>query len=221
MDTSGPITSHIQSDPISLVVATFGNQLVKPLLFIPNTPIYSDDSRFEQHTPYPTRDNVENFKGKPVIATITLESPAYEVESYDTASQSYKKAKMESVKLDLTTVLVDVQNSKNIVKTAINGLNGTVKEFVAKGDYSVTLRGALVNPTGTAYPLDQVKKLNAILNCPAALNVTSDFLSIFPIHYLVVETWTFPQKEGLTNTQLFEINCYSDNPVDIIKIKTK
>lgn len=212
-------TFNLPSDKkINLVLANFANAYLKPVLLTPH-PIIADTShRFDNHTPFPTRDNVALYAGKPVIETVILECEPYEVETYNDKTKTYDKAKINGTKITLDTVLVDVAISKNVVKTEIDGQNGTVKEYISDGDYKVSIRGAIVNDKGTNYPFDEFKKLNAIVKAPISVAVTSYFLSLFPIHSLVIESVTFPQKEGYTNTQLFEISCVSDNAIDIIKI---
>lgn len=116
----------------------------------------------------------------------------------------------------LQTVLVDVAMTKNIVKTAVQGRKGTVKEYISEGDYSVTIRGAVVKEGRDEYPVKEVRELHELLTRTEALSIVSDYLRIFGIYTIVVESFTFKQQEGFQNVQVFEINCISDTPDDII-----
>ena len=69
----------------------------------------------------------------------------------------------------IDTVLADVSQTKQIIKTNIQGVKGTVKEYISEGDYRVTLRGAIVNEEGQRYPEDQVKQLKEYLSVEAEI----------------------------------------------------
>lgn len=117
----------------------------------------------------------------------------------------------------LQTVLVDVAQRKNIVTTAVQGRNGTVKEYVSDGDYEVRIRGAIVEAGGDGFPSSAVRDLHEILLKSNALQVVSQYLQIFNIYNLVVTGYSFPQSEGIQNTQLFEIDAISDLPDELIQ----
>jgi hypothetical protein len=203
---------------LELVLENFGSRLLTPLLFNPGQYPKQPEGSFDDHTAFPERDNVQLYQGKQVIALVNLSFDSYEVEQYNPKTQQYEKATITGRGIDLGTVLLEVGMSKNIVTTSLNGRNGTVKEYIADGDFAIKIQGALVNPTGTAYPIDQVKLLMAILKAPVALKVTSDFLGLFPVYNLVIENYNLPQREGFTNTQFFELQCLSDNPVELVKL---
>lgn len=118
--------------------------------------------------------------------------------------------------LKLETVLIDVSQNKNIITTAVQGRNGTIKEYIADGDYDITIRGALVNPLSEAYPIDQVRDLHQVLLQSNIIDVVSDYLRIFEIYSIVVTSYRFFQQEGFQNMQLFEIQALSDAPVELI-----
>jgi hypothetical protein len=196
-----------------LIVAGFGLSTVKTLLYQPGSyPKAGDRETVTSNAS--TRDNL----GRSVFALVSLEAPAHELEIFNSTTKAFERVQMPATSLDLGTVLVDVTLSKNIVTTAVNGLNGTVKEYIADDDYKVTFRGALVNTNGTNFPFADFKKLQDIVKAPVSLKVVSDYLGLFPIHNLVITDYTFPQKEGYTNTQLFEISALSDNPIEITRI---
>jgi hypothetical protein len=109
----------------------------------------------------------------------------------------------------LETCLIDVSQTKNIVTTVVQGRNGTVKEYIADGDYDVRIRGALV--TDNYYPREEVRDLHELLKQSELLTVVSDYLQLFDIKELVVTDYSFKQQEGYQNVQLFEINAISDD----------
>jgi hypothetical protein len=115
----------------------------------------------------------------------------------------------------ISSVLMDVSQDKNIVITNIQGREGSVKEYISNGDYNVVLRGAIVQVDGNSYPQTDVERLHAILQLNTSLPIVSGFLNQYNIRNLVVLGFSFPQKEGFNNTQLFEIRAISDDEINV------
>ncbi len=117
---------------------------------------------------------------------------------------------------EINTVLIDVSQQKQIIKTNIQGLAGTVKEYISMGDYQVSIRGALVSESSETYPETEVRQLREYLEAETAVGVASRFLSdIFDVETIVIEGFSFPQSEGVPNVQLFEISAVSDKPIEL------
>lgn len=117
----------------------------------------------------------------------------------------------------LLWALVEVQQNKNIVKTKVQGRDGEVKEYISDGDYSITIRGAFADTFKKSYPKDAVKKLIRMCKVKEALKVTSEYLLMFDVHQLVIESFRFSQEEGKQNIQKFELHCSSDEPLILKK----
>tara|TARA_R110000796_G_scaffold55294_2_gene128850 strand:- start:3948 stop:4589 length:642 start_codon:yes stop_codon:yes gene_type:complete len=116
----------------------------------------------------------------------------------------------------INTVLIDVSQQKQIIKTNIQGVAGTVKEYISKGDYQLIIRGALVSGSSVLYPTDQVQQLKEYLEAEVSLGVASRFLDdIFDVQNIVIESYNFPQREGYQDQQLFEISAISDEPIEL------
>jgi hypothetical protein len=224
-----PITSYryplSQPSQKSLIAAAYVPAFVKPLTFplgqtgAPSRPldIERPPSDFKESGLQGYAAPVQLYNGKSVWATVTLESQPYQDQVFNERTKKYEVTTLPAQKLDLGTVLVDIQMTKTIITTPINGRNGTVKEYYSDGDYVVSLRGALVNPKGTNYPYDEFRALNDLLKAKVSLKVTSEFLGLFPIYNLAITDYTFPQEEGLSNTQLFQINALSDTPIELTR----
>lgn len=114
-------------------------------------------------------------------------------------------------------VLIEVNQAKNIVTTAIQGRKGTVKEYINDGDFNVRIRGALVSQKAHTYPKEDVSRLIALMKTPESLAVVSPYLQQFEIYNIVVTDFNFPQQEGYQNMQLFEINAISDTPIELVE----
>jgi hypothetical protein len=115
----------------------------------------------------------------------------------------------------LETVLMTVSQTKNIVTTAVQGRNGSVKEYISDGDYTINIKGLLTGSNGV-YPKADTRALKVALNAPIPLKVNSWFLQNLDIDNIVVTDYALPQQEGWYTTQMFDIQCISDKPIDLI-----
>lgn len=114
--------------------------------------------------------------------------------------------------LQLQIALCEVSNIRNIVKTTIAGRNGTIKEYMSDGDYSVSIKGSLCSEYSNMPPTELLYELKTIIEHPEAIQVYSNFLDYFDITYLVIEEPIVRQREGTRNVVDFELKCVSDLP---------
>lgn len=144
---------------------------------------------------------------------------------------------VEGVGLVIPNMIIEVNQSKNIITTPIQGRDGTVKEFISRGDYLITLNGIItgqmneqtgtVNDIGNVYPTADVQKLIEICEVPDSLSVTSDFLSMFLKSTkegelppkVVITDYNIPQQIGVRNFQTFTINMLSDIPINLNELQ--
>lgn len=113
------------------------------------------------------------------------------------------------------TVLIEVTQTRNILKTTITGKKGgTVKEYIYDGDYYVRITGAIVSPYANLYPKDSVRQLNKLLMTEDALECESGFLGLFNIDSIVIENFTVSEQLGSRNMVPFEISACSDKPIE-------
>ena len=117
--------------------------------------------------------------------------------------------------------LISLNMEKNIVTTALQGRNGTIKEYISDGDYNITIDAGISNYTidqegehNIDYPIDAVAELKNILSLPETLEVQSDFLEIFGIKSAVVKSFDL-QQETHSNRQSINIQMLSDEPYEI------
>lgn len=189
-----------------LVLASLGLQGLKPIIYRAQL-----GTQRPAGTPneYPVQDPVEavDLNGDPARLSY-LGTPVFSDVAFP------RDGKPDLV---LDTVLVDVSMRKNIVTTVVQGRPGTVKEYIADGDYEVRIRGILVSNGNNNYPGEQVRDLHQILVKSEAIPVVADFLRLYNIYNLVVMDYAFPQKEGFQNLQAFEITCLSDMPEELIE----
>lgn len=117
--------------------------------------------------------------------------------------------------------IITLNMEKNIVTTALQGRNGTIKEYISDGDYNISVDAGISTYTldykedfDIAYPIDAVAELKKFLSIPEALEVQSDFLEIFGIKSAVVKSFGL-QQETHSNRQSINIQMLSDEPYEI------
>lgn len=150
------------------------------------------------------------------IAISKLNTPVYSDFSFD--SGSYTDDANNTIQVDgitFDTVLMAVEQAKNIVTTQISGRDGTVKEYIGLDDFKITIQGLITGDNGQ-YPSVEVQTLINILNAPIPLNVTSNFLAYFNIISVVVADYSLPQVEGSNSIQPFAITLLSDNSINYV-----
>lgn len=118
--------------------------------------------------------------------------------------------------LDVEIALFDISQYKNIVKTEIAGANtGSVKEYIGLSDYSINIKGSIVDNLADGSFDEKVKLLIDYCEAPIQLNVTGDFLDYFSIKTLVIESYKITQREGVLNLVDYELTCLSDSPFQL------
>lgn len=157
--------------------------------------------------PVGTRDNpAAGLLGNPVIDNIQLEAGSYTNAAGEVVSYGG---------LTMDQVVIQIQQSKQIIRTEVAGRSGTVKEYISDGDFDISITGRFMSNDGT-YPEDEFTRLIEILEVPAALSVVSPFLQRLGIDTIVITNYSLPQLPGYATTQPFEISALSDRPVELL-----
>jgi len=161
--------------------------------------------------------NKYSYLGTPVFSN--LEIPAGQ----------YKNLNGETIQFDgirLDTVLFDVSITKNIIKTAINGVDGTIKQFISMGDYEINAQGLIIGETSAdnggfsvnetnRVPESEIRKFNEIIRVPQEIEIISEFLDFFDISTIVIEGANVGQREGFRDSYYFSFGMISDTPVEL------
>lgn len=122
--------------------------------------------------------------------------------------------KSDGQELLLKECICTVTMEKNIVQTALQGRNGTIKEYVSDGDYQVEIYAGITSECDQ-YPKEELQKLMTFLKTNDSLWVGDDsFLGLFGITNLIVKNYCFNQ-ETHSNRQTFSICCLSDTAYEI------
>lgn len=117
--------------------------------------------------------------------------------------------------LIINEVLISVSNDKNIVTTDISGRNGTIKEYINRGDYQINVNGFLVADFGNFFPISRVRRLREICELEREVVVSSAFLNHFNITTVVIDDWSISEEGGTHNSVPFSLSLLSDTPIEI------
>ena len=146
--------------------------------------------------------------GTPVYTNIEFQAGKYK-------DENGREVTFDALRID--TVLLTVSQSKNIVKTEIQGRNGTVKEYIGMSDYNISIQGIITGTNGV-YPIDEVSNLKKILKASVPVAVNSWYLQNLDIDTVVVNDFTINQVAGGYSYQPFTITCLSDAPIELILV---
>ena len=117
--------------------------------------------------------------------------------------------------LIVNEVNFNVTNRKNVVMTEIAGRSGTVKEYINRGDYQISVRGSLVADFGNFYPISKVKDFRRICELERDVIIASAFLNHFNITTVVITDYSIGESEGIRNSVPFSIDMVSETPIQI------
>lgn len=144
--------------------------------------------------------------GTPIYTRVVLKETFDTTINNDIAGPGY-------IKLD--NAIVTVTQSKNIIKTAVQGRNGTIKEYISDGDYTIKIDTVITSPYPLVFPTEELNYLNELLQIQNEIVIDSDFINLFNISYCVVESYDFNQVEGSRNKVNFTMTLISDYPVEL------
>ena len=93
--------------------------------------------------------------------------------------------------------------------------NGTVKEMCSADDYSIEIKGIVINTEDdNRLPEEALNRIRKFCEIRRAIEVSSPLLTLFGIQYLAIEDYNFPHTQGYNN-QAYVIRGYSDKPFEL------
>ena len=123
-----------------------------------------------------------------------------------------------TLELELADAVAAVSRERHIVSTALTGRDGTVKEYINEGDWAINLVvGVQSTEDGEIldeYPAEALRELRKILDVKAAIEVQSEFLSVFDITKIVIKNYAATQMTE-SNYQAVSISAVSDEDYEI------
>lgn len=153
--------------------------------------------------------------------TSWLSTPVYDIVRI--LPFTYTNSNDETIEIsdnvDLDTVLMEISQPRNIVKTMVQGGEGTVKEFISNGDYEISIIGVITSKYANISPFEAeplfITQLRDALNANVSIPVSGNFFSVFDIKNIVVERYSLKQVEGARNAWEISIDAVSDEPFEI------
>lgn len=122
---------------------------------------------------------------------------------------------LDKYTLILDEALITVSQTKNIVKTPINGRNGTVKEYISLGDYSISVQAFITSRNPNEFPVEQLDLFELYANLDRQINIESRFLEVFRVRSFVIESYRIGQQQGFRNRIPISLNCISDQDIEL------
>lgn len=120
------------------------------------------------------------------------------------------------------TALIEINQTKNIVRTSIAGTNGSVKEYMSEGDFIINLKGVIVGDVANQRPdINKLNSLVAYLKAPLSIPISCRFLEELQITSVVIESYKLGQREGARNIIDIEINMLSDSVIELSSNNTQ
>lgn len=120
---------------------------------------------------------------------------------------------LEEVKLQ--SVLISVNRSKHVVKTPVQGRDGTVKEYISSGDFIISVSGVIASNDNT-FPEVEAENLRLLCDANAALSVISSYLNdVIGVGHVVIDSDSYRQMRGTRNSIEIGFTCSSDVSRDI------
>lgn len=187
-----------------------------PIVVTPNGFVVPNPNNVIISAINPYRGTIPQVTPAERLYTSKLNTPVYFDFSFNDGSytdDANNEVQIEGMTFE--TVLMTVEQAKNIVTTQISGRDGTVKEYIGLDDFKITIQGLITGDNGQ-YPEAEVKSLLSILNAAVPIDVTSRFLTYFNITSVVVADYSLPQVEGSNSMQPFAITLLSDNSIDYV-----
>jgi len=117
--------------------------------------------------------------------------------------------------LRFDSCIVTINQQRNIIKTPIQGRNGTVKEYISDGDYSISLKGSIFGDRPDKAPNQIMNDIYNLFVEPNELWIESNFIQYFGVQYVVIENYTITQVEGSRSRIDIDIQMISDLPIEL------
>jgi hypothetical protein len=194
-------TVVIPSVPLSQLLRTYNVLNVQPLA-VRDNPFDGKINQLDNRDP----ELYKSALGTPVVIDLLFQSVTY--------TDFIRNRKVTTDELRLQTVLCTVSRASIIIKTQIQGRSGTVKEYISKDDYSISINGIIVGENGQ-YPEAEALALQRIAEAPVPIPIVSRFLNALEIYNVVVEDYSMPQTAGGISKQDFTIMAISDEPLEL------
>jgi len=114
----------------------------------------------------------------------------------------------------LEDAVLEISQTRNIVKTIVQGRDNTVKEFVNNGDYAISVRGSIFR-RDYGHPTEDLKRLRDYLTYKGSIKVVHEVLNALDVHEIVITGFQLPATP-FVNVQPYAFTAVSEEPVELI-----
>lgn len=149
--------------------------------------------------------------GRSSLGTPVYQRIIFEAGSYSTNVQGVTKSWTQ---LAYDAAVVVVTQAKKIIRTQIQGKDGTVPEYIGMDDYNIQITGIITGENGR-HPADEIIALKKMLDAPVPVKVSCTYLTNLGITDIIVENYEIGQQAGGYSYQTFVINCFSFTPQEL------
>ncbi len=201
------VPDRMAANKAKLILKSNATRFITPKFFKVDTDNMTLEQNENEAARLETPAYIKSFFGQPVFDIIDIPSFSY--------IRPIDGVKIVTASQALGTALIEINQSKLIVNTQIQGRAGTVKEYIGLGDYDITITGAMISEHSNVPPRQQMQYLYDVLIAPVPIQVYSNFLDYVRIYTLVVKDFKFNQIEGTRNAVGYTIQCLSDEPFEI------
>lgn len=207
------------SNQQKIILNTFGTQLAKTGAFTITTgELFDNNTQVDDY--YNLIETSAAF-GLPIFDVLYFKGKSWT----DNQGNQYQIGDGLSQYM-VSTCLIEVNQVRNIVRTPIQGRDGTVKEYVSDGDFEITIKGMLASNKQNVFPQKDVlistgtyemgmTTLQQFRFCKDSITVSSNILNYFGVTNLVITDMKYTQQEGDRSVVPFEIKALSDKDYQI------
>jgi hypothetical protein len=115
-------------------------------------------------------------------------------------------------RIPIAVAIVQATPSKNIVKTNINGRDGSIKEYTGLNDVNITIDCTIHYPINQSRE-DILRQIDLFYQCPYAVPVTNQRLNALGVTHIVIENMNYNQRPGEYSSLFFTIQASQDIPI--------
>jgi hypothetical protein len=115
----------------------------------------------------------------------------------------------------LESAVVEVNRTKNIVSTVIQGRDTSVDEFINNGDWNISVSGMLCE-NEPKYPLEQLKAFQRYMELNKSIKIEHEAMNALGIFEIVVLSEQPISKTPHINVQTYSFTAKSTKPLPLI-----
>lgn len=111
----------------------------------------------------------------------------------------------------LETLVITASKTKNINTTNIQGVDGTIKEFISDGDYIINITGSFMGEDAWHYDDESIQDFVKLMETKDSITINNQYLNeLLNVSSIVVTDWELVQSPELSNIIFYKMNCLSN-----------